>query len=436
MAGTLEPAVPSRSADVDVDVAVVGAGLAGLSAAWDLSEHGWSVTVLEGADRVGGRARSVRAGTETIDLGAEWVGRAHRRVLALARTFGVRTEPARNLGETTIWRLPSGEHVGRMPPPGTRRDLARMMVAAAHQSRGLDVRHPWTYAHAERLDAVSAGEWLRRLGTGADTMYLLDCMFGSLASARLDSLSVLHLLWWARLAGGPLRSLRTTFQYRFTDGAQELPRRIAARLPDVRLSSPVRRIDHDTDHADIHTDSDILRARHVVVAVPVSGAQSIRFTPAIPQLREEATLSVGPGTKVAALLPPSPAPQRAVIGGQILAGAWRRGRRVTGFANLAGHPTPAAMIEDLAGAFGVKASDLSFALVYSWADHPFIPGCDLALRPGEVTGLASRLRLATGVLVFASAERSTWPNNLEGAVESGQAAAALIRTRAPDADAL
>lgn len=424
MAAIREPAQPI---DPEVDVVVVGAGLAGLSAARELAAHGRMVTVLEAADRVGGRARSTRVGPEVADLGAEWVGDAHRRVMDLARQLDVRTEPAGDLGATTVWRLPAREHIGRLPPPGTRADLLRMMLAAAWQSRGLDPRRPWESRRAEVLDAMSAGAWLRRLGIGDNAMHLLESLLGSLASARLDALSALHLLWWARMAGGPVRTLRTTFQHRFAAGAAELPQRIAAALADVRLRSPVHRIDHEPTGARVHVGEHRIRARHVVVAVPVSAAAGIVFTPTIPQLREESRLSLGPGTKVVALLPSSAAPRHStVIGGSVLAGAWRRGRRVTGFANLETHPTPEAMVDDLGSAFGVHGSSLSHAEVYAWAEHPFIPGCDLALRPGEVTGIAPGLRLAVGPIVFAGAERSSWPNNLEGAVESGQAAAARI----------
>lgn len=70
-------------------IAVVGGGLAGLACGWRLARQGHAVRVLEGADAVGGRARSRRHGAWRLDTGCPVVMPAQRRVLALAREAGV-----------------------------------------------------------------------------------------------------------------------------------------------------------------------------------------------------------------------------------------------------------------------------------------------------------------------------------------------------------
>ncbi len=76
-----------------VDVVVVGAGLAGLTAATKLEAAGVSVMVIDAQDRVGGRTKTGSAGGVDLEMGGQWVGPAQRRIIALAGEVGVETFP-------------------------------------------------------------------------------------------------------------------------------------------------------------------------------------------------------------------------------------------------------------------------------------------------------------------------------------------------------
>ena len=83
------------------DVAVLGAGLAGLCAARDLIGVGLNVAVLEARDRVGGRTLTVpfEAAGLGVDLGAEWVAPAHHvALMEELRSYGIHLEPAPSTG--------------------------------------------------------------------------------------------------------------------------------------------------------------------------------------------------------------------------------------------------------------------------------------------------------------------------------------------------
>jgi len=62
--------------------------------------------------------------------------------------------------------------------------------------------------------------------------------------------------------------------------------------------------------------------------------------------------------------------------------------------------------------------------ILRWSERAYIPGGDLGFRPGQLTSLAPLLVGSHGRVAFAGAERSSWPNNMEGAVMSGQRVAA------------
>src|SRR5690606_13784393 len=73
------------------DVIVVGAGVAGLAAARDLTDAGKRVVVLEARDRIGGRLHTERESGRITDLGASWIhGIENSPVYEATNSFGMR----------------------------------------------------------------------------------------------------------------------------------------------------------------------------------------------------------------------------------------------------------------------------------------------------------------------------------------------------------
>ncbi len=78
---------------------VIGAGLSGLAAAYELTKAKWNVTVLEARDRIGGRVftrRFQQPGSRPgqfpdlyCELGGEWVGNGHKQMKSLCKEFGL-----------------------------------------------------------------------------------------------------------------------------------------------------------------------------------------------------------------------------------------------------------------------------------------------------------------------------------------------------------
>src|SRR3954464_1472020 len=95
------PETPAFGASrLKADVVVVGAGLAGLTAARNLVKAGASVIVLEARDRVGGRTfNHLLPDGQAVEAGGEFVGPTQDRVVALAKSVGIGTYKTFNEGE-------------------------------------------------------------------------------------------------------------------------------------------------------------------------------------------------------------------------------------------------------------------------------------------------------------------------------------------------
>lgn len=87
--------------DLQVDVAIIGAGISGPSAAWELQKLGIeSFVVLEARSRVGGRIFNESIAPETyVEQGGTWAGSSHTEFLALARELNVKTKPGQREGD-------------------------------------------------------------------------------------------------------------------------------------------------------------------------------------------------------------------------------------------------------------------------------------------------------------------------------------------------
>jgi monoamine oxidase len=149
-------------AEERVDVAVVGAGVGGLSAARALAAAGRSVVVLEGRDRVGGRLLSVQLDDVGLDLGATWFWPGERRVERLVDDLGLATYP-QHLTGVAVFEAADAVHRLRDNPLDvpSRRLVAGMQAVAAGLADLLEpgtVRLRWPVREVtEHQDGLAVG---------------------------------------------------------------------------------------------------------------------------------------------------------------------------------------------------------------------------------------------------------------------------------------
>lgn len=260
-------------------VVVVGAGLSGLTAARDLHRRGVDVIVLEAADRLGGRAMSETTTLGSrVDLGGQWIGHDHHRVMALATEFGLTRYPM---------------HTGSLPTivDGARRlpVTAPPMLAAALLLGGFELLS--RIGTPAKWNATTVDAWLRRV-PGRSTRRLLQVLASISWTADLDRMSIHAAANMVRHQGG-LRTMLSTRggaqESLLVEGAGTLADRLAAELgPRVRLGHRVESIvREEDDRVRVHTSAGVVGAVKVIVTVPPPLTAQIAFPPPLPPERAD-----------------------------------------------------------------------------------------------------------------------------------------------------
>ncbi len=461
-----------RSADIDrtieADAIVVGAGLAGLSAARELERAGHTVTVLEARQRAGGRLESVDIGNGAwMDVGGQWIGPTQDRIVALAGEFGAATFPTHTAGENLLeYGGRRISYTGTIPKlgPHVLADVGQAMFRLDRMAGRVPLEAPWTAPKAQQWDSQTVWSWMRRnMATRAGRAMLEVGVEGVWAAMPAD-VSLLHMLFYIH-SGGGLDSLFDTDggaqQDRFVEGAGNLAGRFGDTLGDRLITrAPVRAIQHGPDGVTVLADTVVARGRHAVVAVPPTLAGRIAYDPPLPGYRDQLTQRVpmgavikclavypepfwradglsgsavspgGPVTMIFDNSPPSGSPGVLVA---FLEAHWARELGRIDPARRRAEVTAA-----LARLFGPRAAEPEHYVDKSWAEEEWSRGCYVGYTPpGVLTSFGPALRQPIGPLHWAGTETATvWNGYMDGAIQSGERAArevvaALAGERAP-----
>jgi monoamine oxidase len=447
----------TRVDQLEPDVVVVGAGLAGLTAARELSAAGASVVVLEARDRVGGRTLNEPVGDapdQVVEVGGQWIGPTQTRLAALAKAVGVETYPTYHRGEHLL-ELDGKvrRYTGEVPKlaPHVYADIAQAQAKIERLARRVPLEAPWDTPNAERLDSQTLWSWMRRNVYTRAGRAMFEMAVEAVWAAEPADISLLHFLFYTR-SGDNLEMLVGTEggaqDSRFVGGSQLVSIRVAEELGDaVRLSAPVRRIEWSEDTVTAHADGVAVRARRAIVAIPPPIAARIAYDPPMPGLRDQATqrmiqgsvikcmavydepfwradglsgqaiAATGPVKVVYDNSPPGGSP--GVLLGFFEGGAAReylaRGERDGRDALVAG----------FTALFGPRAARPERYIERGWADEEWTRGCYGCYMPtGGWTTFGRAIREPIGPLHWAGAEvAGIWNGYMDGAVRSGEAAA-------------
>lgn len=405
-------------------VLVLGAGVAGLTAAQSLCRQGFEVTVLEARQRAGGRVWTDRSLGFPVDLGAAWIHDdfAGHPILELARQLGLRHRrlEGRSLG---VFRKP------RQAVPQVEIDRLWSRIYQQLGDGPSDPRTPALGAHQlAALRLPEDGDEVRRLLDWE--LAMLAFPFGAdveeLARGALDNAE-----------GPPADRL-------LIDGYGPIVEHLAAGL-DIRHGRIVERVVHRGDRVEAIAGGECFTAGRLLVTLPlgVLKAGSVRFDPPLPEAKRQAIdrLGVGLTNKIALRFPhafwpedldtlghvaEAPGELPVFLNLQAFTGRPVLVARLSGtYARRAEEASDGALVframHALRDMFGAAIPEPETALLTRWGRDPFAAGAISFLRIGSSARDAETLAEAIDDRVFFAGEATVTVNRgtVLGAYRSG-----------------
>ncbi len=294
-------------AELNRDVVIVGAGVAGLTAANELRRAGLSVAVLEARDRAGGRLWTDVIDGAMLEIGGQWVSPDQDALIDMVADLGLETYSRYREGDS-VYVNAAGERTrftGEIfpVPPATEQAMVALIDTLDALVAQMDPDRPWEHPDAEALDRISFEAWLAEHTDDQEARDNIALFIaGAMLTKPAHSFSALQALLMAASAGSFSHLVDADFilDKRVVGGLQQVPLLLAERLgDDVFLGQPVRALewgDPSRSSAAANgsgtgvraiADGVTVSARFAIVALAPNLYSRISFVPALPRLQHQ-----------------------------------------------------------------------------------------------------------------------------------------------------
>ncbi|HKC66351.1 MAG TPA: flavin monoamine oxidase family protein [Pyrinomonadaceae bacterium] len=444
-------------------VVIIGAGLAGLSACYQLTEAGHDVTVLEARTRAGGRVHTLRepfADGLHAEAGAMFIPDSHDLTMHYIKLFRIPLIPIPMQKRSSVLYLN-----GKRFAPDDSRTINQLLNLSPEEKRlGLDgmtdkylipalsemgdaTAPSWPPERLKKYDRISYAEFLRSRGATPDAVRLLRLNDADLTGDGVDAVSALMVLRESALNQNAVQL------YTVRGGTDLLPKALASHLASkIRYGSPVTRIEQDARRVSVTFlqagNRETITADYLISAIPFTILREIEVTPqfstekqrAIRELqytsvvrvyvqsRREFWMDAGLGVSAYTDLPimaivNSTLNQPGTRGILESYMAGERARRAAAMSESERLDFTAGEMEKVYP--GVRKNFEGGASV-AWDLDRWARGAYSWFKPGQMTELLPHITRREGRIHFAGEHTSSWPGWMQGAFQSGHRAAREI----------
>jgi monoamine oxidase len=428
-------------------VVVIGAGLAGLTAARRLARAGTDVVVLEARGRPGGRVEQTElADGRLVQLGGEVVAPFHTAYTRLVEELGLTIVPGFPSlpGKETFVLADRDRMVGEGFPffgDEDRRSYEQVEAVFRRLAQEVDPDDPWSHARARELDAVSVSTWLRAQGATPNVVRARELVAGALAAESNERTSLLSDLRKEAAAGA-----HGFYDYdvwecqQVVEGSATVALRVAAELGHrIRYATPVTEVRVSSSGCTVLTATgERFESEAVICALPVGPLRRVRVEGVSPERLASLHRQKNALVAKAVFVWADSFWERNGQNGDVYAetgligGTWtqREGimstlvppERFGPFLATPEEELERTLTDEMAVAYGEEARGLQAFYVRRWGADPWTRGYITAWRPGDVMAVGPLH--GTHEPPFYVCGSDQWVcGYMEGAVRTGSAAA-------------
>ncbi|HVG06894.1 MAG TPA: NAD(P)/FAD-dependent oxidoreductase [Thermoanaerobaculia bacterium] len=448
-------------------VIVIGAGLAGLSAAYELVQLGHDVTVLEARTRPGGRVHTLRspfADGLYAEAGAISYSDSFRHMARYVKAFGLIAAPLGPRGNPVYhlrgrrFSLKQGEKPDwpyKLTPEEQGQGLFQLLgkYFTAAEKIGDTGDPTWRPDAFKEWDQVTLAQWLAKQGASAEAVELLsDSVWWG---HGWQEISALH-----RLVSDVGLFLLGQKSYVIQGGTDLLAQAFATTLRErIRYGAPVVAVEQSAGGVRAVLEQggtrQELSADHLICTVPAPVARKIEFAPGLSAAKRQALhkLEFAPVTRVYLqsrkrfwadkgeagsastdlpidLVAEHPFARSEDAGPRAVLECHMKGENALSAARMDEPACLAMAVQELEKVHPGFGSEFEGGTSWAWHNDPWAGGAYAWWKPGQMTSWVPELARAEARFHFAGEHTSWLSRTMEGALESGNRAAREVHESA------
>ena len=440
------------------NIVILGGGLAGLAAAFELKKAGHSITILEARKAAGGRLRTMRnfAAGQYAEAGPLSFPESHQFTFGYVTDLGLPVRPVFAFGLDPIahirgelFRIPSSGNV-TVPFPLRSSERAAgvfgligLYLEDYMRRVGNPLRVDWPPEDLRQIDALSLKQLLQDLGASDGAIDIIAASQLGILGFGLDSISALDGVVTEAIASAPAF-------YEIAGGNDQLATKLKKKVKkSFRKQCVVQRIEQNESGVTVtYSNNGLIQtitADRVICTLPFPILKEIEIAPSLPEDKQQAIreLKLTPVTRTYQQfgkrvweqsglsgygitdleIQNTYSPTLTQSGSQGILTAYTGGQRALDLAAMSESDRQSFVLRKLGNVFSKLNGNYQSGVSQIWQEDEFARGAFAYFEPGQMATLLPLAQRAEGRIHFAGEHTSVWHGWMNGALESGNRAA-------------